>query len=69
VSLEALLGAGARLQPIVVGSVAMFENMIRAMEAHQIRPIVDEVFPFGQANQALEKLESGTHFGKVVIRV
>jgi NADPH:quinone reductase-like Zn-dependent oxidoreductase len=69
VSLELLLQAGARLQPIVVGSVAMFENMNRAMEAHQIRPIVDEIFSFGQANDALAKLESATHFGKIVIRV
>ncbi|MBV8903174.1 MAG: NAD(P)-dependent alcohol dehydrogenase [Acidobacteriia bacterium] len=69
VSLEALLGAGTRLQPIVVGSVAMFENMSRAMEAHQIRPIVDEIFPFDHANEALARLESGTHFGKIVIRV
>jgi NADPH:quinone reductase-like Zn-dependent oxidoreductase len=69
VSLESLLAAGARLQPIVVGSVAMFENMTRAMEAHQIRPMVDEVFSFDRANEALAKLESGTHFGKIVIRV
>ncbi len=69
VSLELLLQAGARLQPIVVGSVAMFENMTRAMEVHQIRPMVDEIFSFGMANEALAKLESGTHFGKIVIRV
>jgi NADPH:quinone reductase-like Zn-dependent oxidoreductase len=52
-----------------VGSVAMFENMIRAMEAHEIRPIIDEIFPFAHANEALAKLESGTHFGKIVIRL
>jgi NADPH:quinone reductase-like Zn-dependent oxidoreductase len=69
VSLELLLQAGARLQPIVVGSVAMFENMTRAMEAHKIRPIVDEIFSFDRANDALAKLESGTHFGKIVVRV
>jgi NADPH:quinone reductase-like Zn-dependent oxidoreductase len=69
VSLEALLQSGARLQPIVVGSVAMFENMNRAMEAHEIRPLIDEIFPFARANEALAKLESGTHFGKIVIRL
>jgi NADPH:quinone reductase-like Zn-dependent oxidoreductase len=69
VSLESLLQAGARLQPIVVGSVAMFASMTRAMEAHQIRPMVDETFPFDRANEALAKLESGTHLGKIVISV
>jgi NADPH:quinone reductase-like Zn-dependent oxidoreductase len=69
VSLELLLHAGARLQPIVVGSVAMFENMTRAMEAHEIRPVVDEIFSFDRAHEALAKLESGTHLGKIVVRV
>jgi NADPH:quinone reductase-like Zn-dependent oxidoreductase len=69
VSPELLLQAGARLQPIVVGSVAMFENMTRAMEAHGIRPMVDAIFSFDRANDALARLESGTHFGKIVIRV
>ena len=58
--------AGARFEPIVAGSVAILENMMHAIEAHQIRPILDEIFSF---DQALEKLESGTHFGKIVIRV
>lgn len=69
VSLELLLQAGARLQPIVVGSVAMFENMTRGMEVHQIKPVVDEIFSFDRANDALAKLESGIHFGKIVIRM
>ena len=68
-SLQSLLQAGVRLQPIVVGSVAMSQNMIHAMEGHQMRPIVDEIFPFDQANHALAKLESGAHFGKIVVRI
>lgn len=58
-----------RLQGIFVGSIAMFVAMNRALEIHRIRPIIDEVFSFDRANEALAKLESGTHFGKIVIRV
>jgi NADPH:quinone reductase-like Zn-dependent oxidoreductase len=69
VSLESLLQSGARLQPIVVGSVGMFRNLNHALSAHCIHPVVDEVFPFDRAVDALLKLESGTHFGKIVIRL
>jgi NADPH:quinone reductase-like Zn-dependent oxidoreductase len=69
VSLMSMFAAGATLQPIMVGSVAMFEAMNRSIEASGIRPVIDEVFPFEKANEALAKLESGSHFGKIVIAV
>ena len=47
----------------------MFENLVRALEASTIEPIVDRVFPFAEARAAYEHLESGRHFGKVVIAV
>jgi NADPH:quinone reductase-like Zn-dependent oxidoreductase len=58
-----------RLQGIFVGSRRMLESMIRAIEIHQLRPVLDRVFPFDQAVAALKYLESGAHFGKVVIRI
>ena len=57
------------MQGIFVGSRAMFEAMNRAIALHQLRPVVDRVFDFDQAPAALKYLESGAHFGKVVIRV
>ncbi|MDR3632247.1 MAG: NAD(P)-dependent alcohol dehydrogenase [Isosphaeraceae bacterium] len=58
-----------RVQGIYVGSRAMFEEMNRAISLHQVRPVVDRVFEFGQAAEALSYLESGAHFGKIVVRV
>ena len=57
-----------RLQGIFVGSREMAEDMLRAMEAHQIRPVIDRVFDFGEAAEALRYMESGAHFGKIVLR-
>lgn len=54
---------------IFVGSRAMFEDMNRAFELHQVRPVIDRAFPFDQFPEALKHLESGAHFGKVVVRV
>ena len=47
----------------------MFETMNRAITQHQLRPVVDRVFDFDQAPAAFAYLESGIHFGKVVIRI
>ncbi|MGL4460879.1 MAG: zinc-dependent alcohol dehydrogenase family protein [Planctomycetia bacterium] len=64
-----LLRKGLRLQGIYVGSRDMFEAMNRALAAHEIRPVVDQVHPFEQAADAYRRLESGDHFGKVVVRI
>jgi NADPH:quinone reductase-like Zn-dependent oxidoreductase len=58
-----------RVQGIFVGSRAMFEAMNRAIGLHALRPVVDRVFPLEQAADAYRYLESGAHFGKIVIRV
>lgn len=54
---------------IYVGSREHFETMNAFIEKHQIRPVVDQVFSFGDAARAYDYLASGAHFGKVVIRV
>jgi NADPH:quinone reductase-like Zn-dependent oxidoreductase len=56
-----------RIQGIFVGSREMFEAMNRAVTVHQIRPVIDRVFPFTEANEALHHMQSAAHFGKVVI--
>jgi len=57
------------VQGIFVGSREMFEAMNRAIALHKLRPVVDRVFPMSDIRAALHHLESGAHFGKVVIRV
>ena len=52
---------------IYVGSVAMFEDMNRAIAANQLRPVIDRTFSFDQARDALNFMQSAQHFGKIVI--
>lgn len=54
---------------VYVGSIAMFEDLVRALEATRLRPIIDRVFGFDQAREAYEYLASGSHYGKVVLTV
>lgn len=58
-----------RLQGIFVGHREMFEAMNRAISLHKMKPVVDQVFPFEEAKQALQLMESGGHFGKIVIKL
>lgn len=57
------------VQGIYVGSREMFEAMNRAIALHQIKPVVDRVFPFSEAQAAYRYLQSGAHFGKIVIQL
>jgi NADPH:quinone reductase-like Zn-dependent oxidoreductase len=57
------------VQGIFVGSREMFEAMNAAIALHQIKPVIDRVFPLGEAPEAYRYLQSGSHFGKVVIQV
>lgn len=65
----ALFAKRASMCGIQVGSRDMFEAMNRAIEVARLEPIIDRVFDFEDARAAYEYLESGRHFGKVVIRV
>ena len=58
-----------RVLGIYVGSVEMFERFARAVGEAELHPIIDWVFPFPEAQKAYRHLASGSHFGKVVIRV
>lgn len=52
---------------IFVGSVAMFQDMNRAIAANQLRPVIDRVFSFEQSLDALRYLQTAQHVGKIVI--
>jgi NADPH:quinone reductase-like Zn-dependent oxidoreductase len=58
------------LKGIVVGSRRMMEDLVAALAQHpEVRPIIDRVYDFDQANDALEYFEKTGKVGKVVIRV
>ena len=64
-----LIGRGISIQTISVGSRTDFEDMNRLIEAHAIHPVIDKVFAFEEARDALEHLAVRRHRGKIVIRV
>jgi NADPH:quinone reductase-like Zn-dependent oxidoreductase len=67
--IASILHKQVRLQGIYVGSREDFLAMNRAIGLLGLRPAISEVFPFGEARQAFERMESGAHFGKIVVQV
>jgi NADPH:quinone reductase-like Zn-dependent oxidoreductase len=58
-----------RIQGIYVGSKSHFEAMNRAIVATRMQPLVDQIYTFDRVREALKCMETGSHFGKIVIRV
>ncbi len=65
----AVLMKAVKMQGIFVGSRQMFEDMNRLICQHDLKPVIDKTFAFEETQQALEYMESGSHFGKIVIKI
>ncbi|MFM0550216.1 NAD(P)-dependent alcohol dehydrogenase [Paraburkholderia sediminicola] len=57
-----------RVRGIPVGSRASFEAMNRAIAVNQLRPVIHRTYEWTDVGHALRDLESGAHFGKLVLR-
>lgn len=66
-SLGLIITRQVRLQGITVGHRDGLEAMLRAMERHQIRPVIDKVFSFEALKESFTYIKSGVQFGKICI--
>lgn len=57
-----------KMQGLFVGSRQMFEDMNRMISLHRLKPVIDKVFGFEETKDALKYMESGAHFGKIVVK-
>ncbi|KAI0966809.1 putative alcohol dehydrogenase [Xylaria arbuscula] len=64
-----LIQRNATLKGINVGPKDRAEEMIALYERAQIHPVVDRVFEFSDALDALRYVQGESHIGKVVIKV
>jgi NADPH:quinone reductase-like Zn-dependent oxidoreductase len=68
-ALPNLMVRNVTFKGITVGSRRMFEDLVKAVVANRISPVIDRVFPFDRAVDAVRFFESGERVGKVVITV
>jgi NADPH:quinone reductase-like Zn-dependent oxidoreductase len=64
-----LFGAAATIRALAVGSLAQFTHLNEIITAHQLRPVIDRVFPFEEAGAAFLHYESASPFGKIIIEI
>ena len=66
-SLGLIITRQVRLQGVTVGHRDGFEAMVRAIDQHRLKPVVDRVFPFEELKEAMAYLNTGAQFGKVCV--
>jgi NADPH:quinone reductase-like Zn-dependent oxidoreductase len=52
-----------------LGSIGDLRQMFRAVTVARLKPVIDEVFPLSRVRDAVEKMEMGRQFGKIVLHI
>jgi NADPH:quinone reductase-like Zn-dependent oxidoreductase len=69
VSIPALFSNQIRISGISIGSRADQADMIRAITANRVKPVIDRRFPLQDIVAAFKYYESQQHFGKVCLEL
>lgn len=68
-NLQALYWKQLTVLGSTLGSRGDFERMIQAAAASGLKPVIDSVYPLEDFREAMEKMESGLQFGKLVLKI
>ncbi|MBP8305740.1 MAG: NAD(P)-dependent alcohol dehydrogenase [Burkholderiaceae bacterium] len=69
VSTATIMSKNIRLKGITVGSCRHQLDMIRAIDANGLQPVIDSHFPLERIADAFRHQESNKHFGKIVLDI
>jgi len=69
VNIPVLFSTQLRVNGVSVASRADQEDMIRAITANRMQPVIDRSFPLQEIGEAFRYSEAGKHFGKVGIEL
>jgi D-arabinose 1-dehydrogenase-like Zn-dependent alcohol dehydrogenase len=58
-----------RMQGLLVGPRTAYEALVRFLEAHALRPVIDSEFSLERFREAFQRLESDEHFGKICLTI
>ena len=67
-----LTGSTLRIRPVsfkAAVAAALYENVWPLFEARKVVPVIDSTYPLARAAEAHARMESGDHFGKIVLTV
>lgn len=69
ISVTAIMGQNLKISGVTVGSRVHFEDMVRAIEANDIHPVIDKRFALDELPAALKTMQGASHFGKIVLSI
>jgi len=69
INIRRILTTNIRIRGIFVGPTTMLQSIIDFYSIKKLEPIINDIFAFHNASEAFLKLESGSHFGKIVIQI
>lgn len=58
-----------QIKGTTMGSRMDFQQMLDFIQAHQIKPIIDRIIPWEQAESGLQIMSSQEQFGKIVLKM
>ena len=64
-----LIIKNANFHGIGTGNREGYQALMDCVEQHQIRPVIDREYAFAELPQALDDLDRGGHFGKLVVNI
>ncbi len=64
-----IIGKNLALHGIAAGSRAMLVDLVKAVSANDMKPVINRTFGFSEAADAYAYLASGDHFGKIMIEM
>ena len=67
ISTARMMVLNANVKGITVGNRGHFEDMVRAMDLHRIRPVISHTLAFEAHAEALSLMQRGGHFGKICL--
>jgi NADPH:quinone reductase-like Zn-dependent oxidoreductase len=68
-SVAEIFARNVKISGITVGSREHVEQMVRAIEIAQLKPVIDARYPLADLAEALRLMQGHGHFGKVVIEI
>ncbi len=69
VSIVTALIKQLRLQGLIVGNRTQQQDMIKAIDANKMHPMIDRVFPLESIVEAFQYQETNKHFGKICLEM
>ncbi|MCS6904732.1 MAG: zinc-binding dehydrogenase, partial [Bacteroidia bacterium] len=52
-----------------MGSDLDFQHMRDFIEQHQIRPVIDSIYPLEKVSEAFDHMQNGKQFGKIILQM